>query len=194
MVKDDGSVSIHNNEGIKPLNYMGPKSVHTVSTDDDGVEIWSFDSSKESLSIHIERIYGSLHPEVPLGDPGLQRDGTESQLQEWLSHNLHVLVPGLTFTAREQSTEAGPVDIMATWGPAQQQVVIEVKRVATRAAVYQVHRYLETFNSDAHAMIIALDVRPGARALAAKKGFSWLQLDWTDRDNAIIEDQLLELE
>ena len=180
IVKDDGSVGLHGAEGVKPLNYMGAKTKFSVE-ERDGKTTWMFDSSKESLTITIHHLYGEMNPNIPVGDPGLIRDGTEPQLQEWLAENLTALLPHLVFAQREFQTGVGPVDLLAH-DPIGTPVIIEVKRVATRAAVHQVRRYLDSCQPGTQALIIAVDVRPSARDFAIKKNIPWVQLDWTDRN------------
>lgn len=190
IVKQDGSVMIHSDTGIKPLNYMTGTSMKNngmlKEEHEDGTETWVFDSNKESLKIHVQHNYGSMSPILELEEPGLQRDGTENQLQEYLADNLSALFPHLTFAQREYQTGAGPVDLLAE-NSSRNHVYIEVKRVATSAAVHQMKRYLE--DNEATGFLVALDVRPSARATALKKKISWVQLDWSDRNNARITDQ-----
>jgi RecB family endonuclease NucS len=178
IIKDDGSVSVHSNSGVKPLNYMGAKSVLTVETDDNGCNVLHFDSSKESLAITLERVYSDQTMGVPHSEPGLVRDGTEDHLQEWLSNNIHQVSPGLRFVQREFETGSGKVDLLAYDEVHDEHVLIEVKRVASSSAVYQVKRYLDAYHEERkRGVLIALDVRPKTRELADKRGITWVELE-----------------
>lgn len=141
MVKSDGSVSIHNDVGNKPLNYMKTASF-SETFNNIGEKVWTYDSRKESLSITIHSLL--MMTEMPLiaEDPGLERDGTENHLQEWLSLHPETLGAGFSLISREFPTGKGPVDLLmkdAEGNP----VAVEVKRVAMLGAVDQCRRYLD---------------------------------------------------
>lgn len=89
LIKSDGSVSIHNDNSNKPLNYMKTAS-QTVSRNSEGEEVWSFDARHETLSITIHQLYSSFEEQLldKTTEPGLKADGTEAQLQQWLFENL----------------------------------------------------------------------------------------------------------
>lgn len=174
-------MSVHANSGVKPLNYMGGKNVLTVETDDNGHTVLHFDSSKESLAVTLERVYSDQMMSVPTEEPGLVRDGTEDHLQEWLSNNIHHVSPGLRFVQREFETGSGKVDLLAYDEAADTHVLVEVKRVASSSAVYQVKRYLDAYDEERkRGVLIALDVRPKTRELAEKRGIEWVELVSSD--------------
>lgn len=176
LIKDDGSVSINGYSKVKPLNYMGPKSVFNEEIVDN-TRIWTFDSAKENLTITLFEIYQETDFDLGEDGPELIRDGTEAQLQDWLAENVVTVNPDLRFLKKEFLTEAGPVDILAFNEATQTHVLIEVKRVATTAAVYQIKRYLEAFPyENKEGMIIALDVRPKTQVLAGKKDIAWTEV------------------
>lgn len=178
LIKNDGSVSINGYSKVKPLNYMGPKSTFTEEKENDHL-IWAFDSSKENLTIRIHEIFADNYFDLQEEGPGLVRDGTEPQLQKWLSENIEVIDENLVFLEREFNTEAGPVDLLAKDVTTGEFVVIEVKRVAMSSAVYQVSRYLDALDHpNKRAMIVALDVRPKTRVLSDKKSIGWKEVSF----------------
>lgn len=186
LIKDDGSVLIHNETGTKPLNYMGAKTVLTVKEDGEGKQVLMFDSRRENLTITLHDI--SSDTTIPLSDddPGLERDGTESQLQEWLAENMEVFGPDHELIQREHPTLHGPVDLMAKRGDCDY-VVIEVKRVATPAAIHQINRYVEAVREEfpdatVEGVLAAIDIRPKAEELALKKSFKCVTIPATWRD------------
>src|SRR5690606_12597938 len=122
MLKADGSVLVHSDAlSYKPLNWMSPPcTISTVESDDHerelGVsEIWKVMHTKTAdlivISVH-EILHDSTHE---LGvDPGLQKDGAESELQRLVAEQLEtVLGDGHRLVRREYSTAIGPVDILA---------------------------------------------------------------------------------
>jgi len=189
FIKEDGSVSIHNENGNKPLNYMKTASQER-SRNELGEEVWTFDARHESLAITLHRILGEV--EQPLlskaEDPGIVSSGTEAQLQEWLFRHSEALGEGYRSVQREFNTGAGAVDILAL-SPEGFPVAVEVKRVAMLGAVDQVRRYVESMKalgessvvnpetgevfeldfSKTSGLVAALDLRPKMLELAAKR-------------------------
>lgn len=208
MIKEDGSVSIHNDVSNKPLNYMKTAAFTEEILGDK--TIWTFDFRRESLRIEIDEIVSDI--DVPLigpEDEGLVRDGTENHLQKWISENIEVLGEGSIFLGREFPTGDGPVDLFIKDSNGIY-VAVEVKRVATTVAVDQVRRYVEALASvgipqeaplpqeddespaeehteaqegmygEVAGMIAALDIRPKAAALAERRGIRLVTIpaDW----------------
>lgn len=181
IVKSDGAVSVHHDQGNKPLNYMG-KDKHLVFTEsDDGEALyWNFDTRKESLQIRITEILSQVDMDVDVDNSVLERDGTEHQLQAWLAANPEALGKGFTFVQREYPTGAGPVDLLVQDANGKP-VAVEVKRVAMLGAVDQATRYIEALKEfdgfeDTTAIVAALDIRPNTQTLADKRGVKTVTL------------------
>lgn len=147
MIKRDGTVSIHNDDGIKPLNYM-KQAIFQESTTENGDMLWSFDSRKESLSITMYNIVSSNEESLIENDPGLVRDGTEDHLQEWLAKNVQILGDECNFSFREYPTGNGPVDILVL-DKSRIPIAVEVKRTAMLSSVDQCRRYVEALKDEA---------------------------------------------
>ena len=194
VVKSDGSVSVHNDRGTKPLNYMGKGCVHSVVVNEDGCEVWCYDSRKESLQVCMFQVFSdSMFPlEAGVGDV-LERDGTEIQLQGWLAENPDVIGEGFVFGSREFATGAGPVDLFM-FDPDGVPVAVEVKRTAMLGAVDQVSRYVEALKAsgydEVYGLLVALDVRPKTRVLAEKRGIRWVEVpsDWNVQVETVVEE------
>lgn len=183
IVKDDGSVSIHSGKGTKPLNYMGSPNVLTVMSDDDGNEVWSFDTRRESLQVTLFEVHDKADFPLDEDDPGLVRDGTEAHLQEWLADRPETFGEGYFLIQREYQTGAGPVDLLFGH-PDGHVLAVEVKRVAMLPSVDQALRYVTALADefdDVRGVVVARDVRPKTRVQADKKGISWLEVDWMPR-------------
>jgi RecB family endonuclease NucS len=196
FIKSDGSVSIHNDSSNKPMNYMKTAS-QTVTVNEAGEEIWTFDARHESLRVTVHKVYASFEQEL-LGkenDPGLTRDGTEAHLQEWLFAHPDALGPGYLSVEREFNTGAGAVDILAIT-PQGIPVAVEVKRVAMLGAVDQIQRYVESMKllpnltvpdpqtqqpieldfQKTIGLVAALDLRPKMLALADKRSVPTVEI------------------
>lgn len=184
VIKADGSVALHNDVSNKPLNYMGSGSVFTETVNDDGSLEWAFDARKESLQIHIEEVLSDVEVQLDPNTVALERDGTENHLQEWLSNHMEVFGESYKFVSREFPTGAGPVDLLL-YDENNNPVAVEVKRVATPNAVYQVLRYMDALKEsydNVQGLIVALNLRPAMLVLAEKKGIKVVQVpaDWND--------------
>lgn len=202
LIKNDGSVSIHNENSNKPLNYMKTAS-KTVHTNTEGEEVWSFDARHEMLQITIHNVYSSFEEDLldKATEPGLKVDGTEAQLQQWLYENPQTLGDGIITLQREFQTGAGAVDILAV-SPTGEPIAVEIKRTAAAGAADQVRRYVENMKTlpevdfvhpvtgdvypldftRTRGMIAALDLRPKLLDLANKRGVVAVEvpLYWRD--------------
>lgn len=190
MVKADGSVLIHSDGGsYKPLNWMAPPAHLHITTPDEedraaGVsEVWHVQHAKndDHLTIRItERISDTSHD---LGtDPGLIKDGVESDLQRLLAEQIHLLGNGATLVRREYMTAIGPVDLLARDADGAG-IAVELKRRGDIDGVEQLTRYLELLNRDpllapVRGVFAAQQIKPQARTLAEDRGIECLLLDY----------------
>lgn len=190
LMKADGSVLVHSDGGsYKPLNWMSPPAtIRVAEPEEDAVElgvkeVWTVQSSKSDdhlvVNIH-EQLHDSEHE---LGvDPGLIKDGVESDLQRLLAEQITTLGPGYTLVRREYMTAIGPVDILAR-DPDGGTVAIELKRRGDIDGVEQLTRYLELLNRDplmapVRGVFAAQQIKPQAKTLAQDRGISCLTLDY----------------
>lgn len=194
MIKSDGSVSIHNDASNKPLNYMKTASF-VEETNNDGEPVWIYESRKECLSITIHELVSMHEVELPEEDPGLQKDGTEKHLQEWLYHHPEVLGDGFQIVAKEYQTGNGPVDILAM-NKEGHPIAVEVKRIAMLGAVDQCRRYVDAMKADLFdeelqmslhspaGMIAAVDIRPKTIEWAKKHNIATVLIpsNWRDTE------------
>ena len=108
MVKADGCVAIHADGGAyKPLNWMN--APNTLIEEEDAWEVTN--PKGERLDITIEERISDTRFDLGV-DPGLEKDGVESHLQELLAASPEVLEEGLELIRREYPTDIGPVDLL----------------------------------------------------------------------------------
>jgi RecB family endonuclease NucS len=171
IVKADGSVLVHSDGGsYKPLNWMSPPC--TLKEEDE--RLWTVTNrAGEQLVITIEEVFHDSEHQLGV-DPGLQKDGVESHLQELLAEQIETLGKGWRLVRREYPTPIGPVDILcrdAHGGAVAVEIkrrgeidganpdegtatayfrhwAVEIKRRAGIDAVEQLSRYLELLNRD----------------------------------------------
>src|SRR5689334_25448122 len=137
--------------------------------------------SGEILTISIEEIVSDVSYDLGI-DPGLIKDGVESQLQQKLAEQLGVLGEGWRLVRREYPTAIGPVDLMCRDGDGMS-VAVEIKRRGEIDGVEQLTRYLELLNRDpllapVRGVFAAQEIKPQARVLAIDRGIDCLTLDY----------------
>jgi RecB family endonuclease NucS len=179
IVKADGSVLVHSDGGsYKPLNWMSPPC--TLKEEDE--RRWTVTNrAGEQLAITIEEVFHDSEHDLGV-DPGLQKDGVESHLQELLAEQIETLGTGWRLVRREYPTPIGPVDILcrdANGGA----VAVEIKRKATIDAVEQLTRYLDLLGRDPllapiDGILAAQTIAPQARILAEDRGIRCVVLDY----------------
>lgn len=190
MLKQDGSLLIHSDGGsYKPLNWMSsPCSLTTYEPEPEqaavGVkEIWKVTHAKtaDMLVVSIYDIISELEHELG-EDPGLIKDGVESDLQKLLAEQLEILGEGFSLIRREYMTAIGPVDILARDSEGKT-VAIEIKRRGEIDGVEQLTRYLDLLNRDPHlapvtGIFAAQEIKPQAKTLAEDRGIRTVILDY----------------
>ncbi|GAA1977475.1 endonuclease NucS [Microbacterium pumilum] len=188
--KGDGSLLVHSDGGsYKPLNWMSPPCRLDVEPPDesdavDGVIEWWRVTHAKSGDALLVRIHEILHDSShELGvDPGLVKDGVESELQRLLAEQVDVIGDGLTLVRREFPTAIGPVDLLLR-DRAGGTIAVEVKRRGDIDGVEQLTRYLELLGRDPHlapvtGVFAAQEIKPQARVLAADRGIRCVTLDY----------------
>lgn len=177
VFKADGSVAIHSDtKAYKPLNWMNPpcrvhetEDVITVVTPKD-----------ERLVIELHDVLSDQ--EFELGDdPGLEKDGVESELQQLLAAHVGALHEGFRLVRREYPTDVGPVDLLCRDAEGRA-VVVEIKRVGEIAGVDQLLRYQERLDRDGtlaptRGVFVATRIKPQARVYAESRGVECIEID-----------------
>ena len=180
MVKADGCVAIHADGGAyKPLNWMNAPNL-LVEEDDH----WLVTNPKgEELDIRIEEVISDTRFELGV-DPGLEKDGVESHLQELLAAKPQVLEDGLELVRREYPTDIGPVDLLCR-SPDGDTVAVEIKRRGEMDGVEQLTRYLDRLNNDSRlhplrGILAAVAIAPQAKVLAGARGIRCVEVDYEE--------------
>ena len=180
MVKSDGCVAVHADGGAyKPLNWMNAPNFFK----DEG-DTWQITNTKgELLHIAFSEIISDSTYELG-SDPGLQKDGVETHLQELLAGAPEALGEGFSLIRREHQTEIGPVDLLCTDAEGRT-VAVEVKRRGEMDGVEQLSRYLEFLQHDpllapVRGMLVAQEFKQQAKTLAQKRNIEWRVVDYDD--------------
>jgi endonuclease len=191
LVKADGSVLVHSDGGsYKPLNWMSPPARLIEQPGK-----WTVTGkSGETLTILLEEVLSDSSFDLGV-DPGLQKDGVESQLQEKLAEQVSVLGAGWRLVRREFPTAIGPVDLMCRDADGVS-VAVEIKRRGEIDGVEQLTRYLELLNRDpllapVRGVFAAQEIKPQARVLAEDRGIRCVILDYDALRGAARDDMTL---
>jgi endonuclease len=177
VLKADGSIAVHADaKAYKPLNWMSPPC--TIREEADALT--ATNPAGERLTIALHEV---LHDHaVDLGhDPGLAKDGVETELQELIAARVQALRDDLRVVRREYPTDIGPVDLLCRDREGRA-VVVEVKRVGEIAGVEQLLRYQERLDRDSslaptRGVLVATRVKPQARVFAASRGIECIEID-----------------
>lgn len=176
VVKADGTVIVHGDKGHKALNWMSPPN--TIFERPDGWTVTGPGGDKLEITI------AAVHADTTLelgAEPGLQKAGSEYELQWLLAQSPDLIEPGARLVTREFPTDLGPVDLLlrdAHGGT----VAVEVKRVGELQAVEQLSRYLDRLNGDAslapvRGILVAQTIKPQTRVLATARAIVCVEVD-----------------
>ena len=181
MVKADGCVAVHADGGAyKPLNWMNAPNRLVI---DESEGMWRVISAnnRDALCIKIEEVLHDSTHELGV-DPGLQKDGSEAQMQELLAADPTAIGTGLQLVRREFPTAIGPVDLLCRDADGCT-VAVEVKRIGEIDGVEQLTRYLEFLNNDpalepVRGVLVAQSIRRQARVLALTRSIECVEVDY----------------
>jgi hypothetical protein len=170
LVKEDGSVLVHRPTGYEPVNWQPPKCLMTVRSEDGGLVVTaSRPQPREIVSIEFSEI--SLAAAGNLVDSGeFALHVTELQMKQAILIAPDLVESGLKPIEQEKSLgEAGFTDIFAE-DKNGNLVVVEIKRnAATKDAVVQLQRYLDTLrkriNRPIRGIIAAPELRKSAQPM-----------------------------
>ncbi len=182
IVKQDGSVLVHRPYGYEPVNWQPPKCMMRVSQQETGelTIIASRPQPKETVSIEFQEI--TLIATGGLTDTGdFALHVTEEQMKQAILIAPALVERGLKPLEEEKSLRnAGFTDIYAE-DRAGNLVVIELKRnPATKDAVMQLERYLDTLRKKANrplrGIVVAPDLRKSAQPLLSSLKLEFVRL------------------
>lgn len=194
LIKSDGAVSIHEDKGNKPLNYMPAGNTLTV-TEYKHFEKWFFQNKKENILVKIFEQHHNQHFFIPENTQPLQRYQTEKQLQSFLKENPHPVLQYYGYdetmsknveTITEYNTSAGSIDLLIHNHDAEMTHIVELKRTAMLGAVDQCVRYREAYMDTVNekvqhyrvtVAVAAFNIRPNTERQAEKNNIDCITLN-----------------
>jgi RecB family endonuclease NucS len=182
IVKQDGSILVHRPFGYEPVNWQPPKCMLRVSNEHTGELIVTASRSqpKETVSIEFQEI--ALVATGDLSDSGeFALHVSEEQMKQAILIAPDLVEHGLKPLEEEKSLRnAGFTDIYAEDSNGNL-VVVEIKRnAATKDAVGQLQRYLETLrkkvNRPLGGIVVAPELRKSAQPLLSSLKLEYVRL------------------
>jgi len=181
MIKQDGSVLVHRPTGYEPVNWQPPKCMMSVRIEDGSLVVnASRQQPKEAVSVEFKDI--SLAMTGDLTDHGeFALHVTEEQMKQAVLIAPNLVEAGLKPLEQEKRLgEAGFTDIVAEDRNGNL-VIIELKRVqASKDAVTQLQRYLDTLrkriNRPIRGLVVAPDLRRNAQPLLVSLKLEFVRL------------------
>jgi RecB family endonuclease NucS len=181
MVKQDGSVLVHRPTGYEPVNWQPPKCMVSVRLEDESLVVTATRlQPKEAVSIEFKEI--SLTATGDLKDAGeFALHVTEEQMKQAIISAPDLVEADLKPLEEEKSLgEAGFTDIIAEDKDGNL-VIVELKRVpASKDAVMQLQRYLETLrkriNRPIRGLVVAPELRRNAQPLLESLKLEFVRL------------------
>lgn len=182
LIKQDGSVMVHRPFGYEPVNWQPPKCLlKVIRENSSALTVTAYRSQpKETISIEFREI--SVTATGELADSGeFSLHVTEEQMKQAILVAPDLVERGLRPLEQEKSLrDAGFTDIYAEDARGNL-VVVELKRnPATKDAVMQLQRYLETLrkklNRPLRGIVVAPEFRKSARPLLESLKLEYVQL------------------
>lgn len=185
VLKPDGTVLVHTDEGQQPVNWQPPGCTQHVDVEDGTVVVTSTRSTPtEKLSVTFESVahvaaFDATDPEE------LALSGTEADLKERILEHPELVEAGFEPRATERETQAGAVDIYGNDSEGNG-VVLELKRRrAGPDAVSQLNRYVDALERELHAgtavrgILAAPSATDRARQLLADRDLEFVPVEPT---------------
>lgn len=182
LIKQDGSVMVHRPSGYEPVNWQPPKCMLKVTRDNSSVLTVTATRSqpRETISIEFKEI--ELVTTGDLADAGeFSMHVTEEQMKQAILIAPELVEHGLKPLEQEKSLkDAGFTDIYAEDNNGNL-VVVEIKRnPATKDAVTQLQRYLDTLrkkvNRPLRGIVVAPELRKSAQPLLESLKLEYVRL------------------
>ena len=185
VLKPDGTVLVHTDEGQQPVNWQPPGCTQHVSVEDGTVGVTSTRSTpSEELHIRFEHVSHVAGFDATDSEE-LALTGTEADLKARILDEPELVESGFEPRATERDTSAGAVDIYGKDRDGNG-VVLELKRRrAGPDAVSQLNRYVDALERELHAgtavrgVLVAPSATDRARQLLEDRGLEFVSIEPT---------------
>lgn len=143
IVKPDGTLLIHQNEGREPVNWQPPGCSFTVSRREDELYIKAT-RKNEKIEINCAEVYSFTVNDIS-NTKDKELFGTEKQMQTVIMENPSVIEDGFKPVEKEKSIQTGAIDIFGEDKNGVPTILELKRRRAGPDAVDQLKRYVTSF-------------------------------------------------
>ncbi len=181
LIKRDGTILVHKEVGVEPINWQPPGATIKVSVEADVLYLFA-NRAKPRETVRIEFSDITMLSASLIEDPGeFSMYLTEDEMQKVLSTHPELIEPGLRTIRRERQVEPGFIDIFARDSEGRL-VIVEVKRRrADSEAVHQLHSYIKSFKADEstklRGILVAPSLTKGTHALLEQLGLEYRKIE-----------------
>lgn len=183
IIKPDGTFLVHQNSGMKAINYQGPGSVVKTFLSRENLIIKSermkpvHEAIEVEFTGHIEIHFFTMHD-----DKKINVVGSERHLSIELEKNIELIEKGLKILNNEVDVKRGFIDLLAEDSKGSL-VAIELKRRrAGLDAITQLERYVielrKRKNTIVRGIVCAPGITPNALKLLESRGFQFFNLKY----------------
>ena len=169
MLKPDGSLQIHGQRGVKPVNWQPQPDSLEVSVED-GLAVLLSERRSPHEFVRVAFLEPQLAQVLRLRElTGFVLMGSEAEMQKALARDPSVIEPGLSLVDLEVPTGVGGIDLYARDSEGRL-VVVELKRgKATQEAVHQLSRYVQTVTEQVGSPVRGILAAPAISKPALKQ-------------------------
>ena len=178
LIKQDGTLLVHQPSGSMPVNYMKESSIHTVKETPEGLAIESSHmASKEHLTIYIEEVY-HYGAQMLTDTEKIQLAGTEKDMSDMIYNNPSLISADFKPISREERITYGFIDVFG-YDAKNNLLVIECKRyTGDLKAVDQLERYVRKMKelkgvTTVKGILACPKISSTAQHMLESRGFSW---------------------
>ena len=181
ILKRDGTILVHKESGVDPVNWQPPGAAIKVTHADDQLIIQAI-RTKPRETVRIEFSSILMFCANLIEDAGeFSMHLTEKEMQRVLSANPDLIEPELRVIRQERPVTPGFIDIFAQDAKGRL-VVIELKRRrADNEAVLQLHNYIKSLTprkaSQIRGILVAPSLAKGTHAFLEKLGLEYRKIE-----------------
>lgn len=169
LVKPDGSVQVHSQRSVKPVNWQ-PQTDSLRAVVEDGVAVLYAERHQPAELLRVAFLAPFLAQALVLPSEGeFVLVGSEAEMQRALADEPELIEAGLSVLELELPTDVGGIDLLAR-DSAGRVVVVELKRgKANHEAVHQLSRYVQSVRRVASGTVRGILAAPAITAPALNK-------------------------
>lgn len=178
IIKEDGTVLVHEGKGREPINWQPKASIHFITSDDKIVLVARRAKPKEELRIELlENPYVLI---TRLTTAKFTLFGSELDIVNEIAKNPGLIEEGATLVSREVSTPHGRIDVVLR-GKDGSLILVECKRSrADIDSAYQLKRYVDYYTKlgiKPRGVLAAPQISPQALKYLNKEGLKYVKIE-----------------